>query len=103
MILGRRKSRSSPNLDRKDESGACSRDGRSPGGFDLLMGIGREGPRGRNRYSVAAVLGLAAVFIVDLLTPLGVADGMLYAPVVLLGLWRSESAFIFPSRAPARP
>ena len=66
-----------------------------PVGAGLLMGMGRTGPRGRNRYAVAAALGLAAVYVIDLLTPLGVADGMLYALVVLLGLWRPERSFIF--------
>ncbi|MCC7411033.1 MAG: PAS domain S-box protein [Gammaproteobacteria bacterium] len=34
--------------------------------------------------------GAALIFAFDLVTPLGVADGMLYAGVVLLGLWHSD-------------
>ncbi len=36
---------------------------------------------------VVGILSLAAVFVVDLLTPLGYLDGILYAVPVLVGLW----------------
>ena len=37
----------------------------------------------------------ASVFVLDLLTPLGVAVPMLYAGLVLLGLWSSRPPFVF--------
>ncbi len=78
-----------------DGDAELRRDGRSSAGSELLAEIGLQGPRARHRHMAAAVLGLAAVFAVDLMTPLGVADGMLYALIVLLGLWRPERPFIF--------
>lgn len=41
----------------------------------------------RHAAGAVGILTLAAVFVVDLLTPLGYMDGILYAIPVLLGLW----------------
>ncbi len=44
--------------------------------------------------TLAIALG-AVIFVLDLLTPLGVAVPMLYAGLVLLGLWSSRPPFAF--------
>ncbi len=44
-------------------------------------------PAKRIAAGVAGIVTLAVVFVVDLLTPLGYLDGILYAVPVLMGLW----------------
>jgi len=49
------------------------------------------------RFIFAAILIATAIFILDLQLPLGVADGVLYVALVLIGLRTRSKNFIFIS------
>ena len=56
------------------------------------------------RSAAAGVLGvfaMAAVFVVDLVTPLGYLDGILYTIPVLLGLWVPGARYVLTAASAA--
>ena len=52
------------------------------------------GSKSRINFVYTPIVLMGAIFLWDLATPLGIADGVLYVAVILIGLWAPQKKFI---------